>query len=150
MKRLHAQRRGEASTHPIRVLTVLHRLALSRLLNICIYCSVSVCARIWEDVRVSLGECLRCVLVCARVPLSFCLCTCAYGQETKGGCWSGRGPLQEELEWKSGGQGLGPPSRCSGPVPPVTATPHLLHISSGSGTIHNTPSSMSLLSGPLQ
>ena len=78
------------------------------------------------------------------------MCACAFGQETKGGCWSGRGPLQEELELKPGGQGLGPLSPCSGPVPPFTATPHLLHFSSGSGTIHNMPSSMSLLSGPFQ
>ena len=127
------------STHPIRVLTVLHPVALSRLLNVCIYCPVSVCAHIWDDVHVSLGECLRCILVCARVPLSVRLCTCAFGQETKGGCWSGRGPLQEELEWKSGRQSLGSPGgagvevRWTGPGTPkpmlwprptFTATPH--------------------------
>ena len=33
--------------------------------------------------------------------------------------------------------------------PHFTATPHLLHFSFGSGTIHNTPASMPLLSGPL-
>lgn len=80
-----------------------------------VYFSVSLCGHIWEHVHMSLGECLMYILGCVCVQLSVCPCTQAFGQETKGGCWPAEGLLQEELEVKSGGQGLGPPSPCCGP-----------------------------------
>lgn len=62
------------------------------------------------------------------VHMSVCLCTYIFAQETREGYWPG--VAVNKLEFKSGGQGLGHLSPCSGPCPTFYINPltHLLLI----------------------